>query len=73
MDDAMAVAAGLTLSWGELSPTLSMTVNYVAMAKPGRLAAEARVVKRGRTVMFLEGRLSDAEGRLIATAVANCA
>jgi uncharacterized protein (TIGR00369 family) len=73
MDDAMAIAAGLTLQWGELSPTLSMTVNYVAMAAPGRLLAEARTVKRGRTVMFLEAALTDAEGKLLATAIATCA
>jgi uncharacterized protein (TIGR00369 family) len=73
LDDAMAIAAGLSLGWGELSPTLSMTVNYVAMAGPGRLTAEARIVKRGRTVMFLEATLSDDTGKLIATGVANCA
>jgi uncharacterized protein (TIGR00369 family) len=73
MDDAMAVAAGLTLNWGELTPTLSMTVNYVAMAGPGRLLAQARTVKRGRTVMFLDATLTDDGGKLIATAVATCA
>lgn len=73
MDDVMSVAAGLTLQWGEISPTLEMKVSYIAMAKPGRLLADARIVKRGRSVMFLEGTLNDEAGTLIATASATCA
>jgi uncharacterized protein (TIGR00369 family) len=73
MDDLMSIAAGLTLAWGEISPTLEMKVSYIAMAKPGRLIGEAAIVKRGRTVMFLEATLKDAAGTLIATASATCA
>lgn len=72
MDDLMSIAAGLTLQWGEISPTLEMKVSYIAMAKPGRLLGEARIVKRGRSVMFLEATLTDAAGTLIATATATC-
>ncbi|HRE60140.1 MAG TPA: PaaI family thioesterase [Micropepsaceae bacterium] len=70
MDDVMAIAAGLSLQWGEISPTLEMKTSFLAMAKPGRLMAEAAVLRRGKSVIFIEGRLEDADGRLIATASA---
>ena len=69
MDDVIALAAGLTIEWGQITPTLEMKVNYLAQAKPGtRLVAEARTVRRGGTVIFLEADLKDDAGKLIATA-----
>jgi uncharacterized protein (TIGR00369 family) len=68
MDDAMSLAAGVTAQWGEITPTLEMKVSYLAQAKPGmRLIAEARTVKRGKTVIFLECSLADEGGKAIAT------
>jgi uncharacterized protein (TIGR00369 family) len=68
MDDAMSLAAGVVAQWGEITPTLEMKVSYLAQAKPGmRLIGEARTVKRGRSVIFLECTLSDEAGKLIAT------
>jgi uncharacterized protein (TIGR00369 family) len=68
MDDAMSLAAGVTAQWGEITPTLEMKVSYLAQAKPGmRLIAEARTVKRGRTVIFLECVLADESGKPVAT------
>jgi uncharacterized protein (TIGR00369 family) len=69
MDDVISLAAGLTIEWGQITPTLEMKVSYVAQGKPGiRLIAEARTVRRGGTVIFLEADLKDEAGKLIATA-----
>jgi uncharacterized protein (TIGR00369 family) len=69
MDDVIALAAGLTIEWGQITPTLEMKVSYLAQAKPGsRLIAEARTVRRGGTVIFLDADLKDEAGKLIATA-----
>ncbi len=69
MDDVIALAAGLTIEWGQITPTLEMKVSYLAQGKPGiRLIAEARTVRRGGTVIFLEADLKDEAGKLIATA-----
>ena len=70
MDDIFSVASGLTIAWGQIVPTLEMKVSYLAGAKPGRVIAKARVVKRGRQVIFVEASLADAEGKLLATATA---
>ena len=70
MDDVLAVAAGLVLQWGEIAPTLEMKVSYLSQGAAGRHIAEARVLKRGRQINFLEATLSNADGKLIATSTA---
>ncbi|HEX4861699.1 MAG TPA: PaaI family thioesterase [Rhizomicrobium sp.] len=70
MDDVLAVAAGLVLNWGEIAPTLEMKVSYLAQGAAGRHIAEARVLKRGRQINFLDATLADGSGKLIATATA---
>ena len=67
LDDAMAFAIGLNLDWGQISPTLELKVSMLAPARPGRIYAIGRVVRRGRSVGFVEGSLHDAEGQLLAT------
>jgi uncharacterized protein (TIGR00369 family) len=67
MDDVVATAAGLVAQWGEIAPTLEMKVSYLNQAGAGAHTAEARVIKRGRTVLFLEGALSNEAGKTIAT------
>ena len=69
MDDIISLAAGLQIEWGQITPTLEMKVSYIKQGKPGsRLVAEARTIRRGSKVIFLEADLKDEEGALIATA-----
>jgi uncharacterized protein (TIGR00369 family) len=70
MDDVLAIAAGLVLQWGEIAPTLEMKVSYLAQGSAGRHIAEARVIKRGRQINFLEATLANDAGKVIATASA---
>lgn len=70
LDDAMAVAglvkSGMTL----LMPTLELKTSYLNPAKPGRLLAEGRVLKLGKTIAFLEGKLMTESGELVAVSSA---
>jgi uncharacterized protein (TIGR00369 family) len=69
LDDVISLAAGLAIEWGQITPTLEMKVSYIAQAKPGtRILAEARTIRRGGTVIFLEADLKDETGKLLATA-----
>lgn len=69
LDDVISLAAGLSIEWGQITPTLEMKVSYIAQAKPGtRIQAEARTIRRGGTVIFLEADLKDETGKLLATA-----
>jgi len=68
LDDTMGPAAFI-MSGGKLfTPTISMTVNFIAPGKVGPFVCEAKVVQMGKTVVFVEGRLMDESGTLIATA-----
>lgn len=70
MDDVLAVAAGFIAKWGEIAPTLEMKVSYLNQGAAGRHIAEAKVIKRGRTINFLEATLSRADGKVVATSTA---
>src|SRR3981189_349688 len=48
--------------------TITMTVNFLAPAKPGPLIGEANVAQLGKTVAFVEGRLMAKDGTVLATA-----
>jgi uncharacterized protein (TIGR00369 family) len=68
LDDTMGPAAFI-MSEGKLfTPTISMSVNFLAPGKVGGFVCEAKVVQMGKTVVFVEGRLMDEAGTLIATA-----
>jgi uncharacterized protein (TIGR00369 family) len=70
LDDTMGPAATAHLGGEAFCQTLELKTSFVRPARPGLLYGEGRVVHRGREVVFLEGTLSDADGRLIATASA---
>lgn len=67
LDELMAIALGLSLEWGQISPTLEMKASYIAAGRPGRLIGEGWTVKRGKSVAFIEAELKNADGDLIAT------
>lgn len=68
LDDTMGPAAFI-MSEGKLfTPTISLTVNFLSPGKVGAFECEAKVVQMGKTVVFVEGRLMDGAGTLIATA-----
>jgi uncharacterized protein (TIGR00369 family) len=73
LDDTLGPALVATLGDEEWAPTLDLHVQFLAAARPGPLVGKGRVVRRGRTVAFLAGELSDATGLVIATAVATAA
>ena len=53
---------------GRAGITLEMKTQYLRPALPGRIRAEGRFLKRGRTVNYLESRMTDEGGRLLAVA-----
>jgi acyl-coenzyme A thioesterase PaaI-like protein len=47
-----------------------MKVSYLAQGAAGKHVAEARVIKRGRQINFLEATLATEAGKVIATSSA---
>jgi uncharacterized protein (TIGR00369 family) len=71
LDDTMGPAV-FAMTEGRLyTATITMTVNFLAPAKPGPITGEAEVKQLGRTIAFVEGRLTAEDGTLLATASAS--
>ncbi|MGO9361677.1 MAG: PaaI family thioesterase [Xanthobacteraceae bacterium] len=70
LDEAMGPVASALSGGSILAQTLEMKVSCLSAGRVGPIHAEGRIVKRGREILFLEGRLFDGEGRTIATASA---
>ena len=71
LDDTMGPAV-FAMTEGRLyTATITMTVNFLAPAKPGPITGEAEVKQLGRTIAFVEGRLTAEDGTLLAIASAS--
>lgn len=72
LDDVMSPAAFIMGQGLRFTPTIDMTVSFLAPARIGLLVGEGQVVQLGRSIGFLEGRLWDANGVLVARSTATC-
>jgi uncharacterized protein (TIGR00369 family) len=68
LDDTMGPAVMVMTEGKVFTTTISLTVNFLAPAKPGPITAEAKVTQLGKTIAFVEGRLMAADGTMLATA-----
>jgi len=68
LDDTMGPAVFVMADGKLYTATITMTVNFLAPAKPGTIIGEATVTQLGRTVAFVEGRLMSEDGTVLATA-----
>ncbi|MCC8968555.1 PaaI family thioesterase [Bradyrhizobium sp. Pear76] len=71
LDDTMGPAVFVMTEGRLFTTTITMTVNFLAPAKPGPITGEATVTQLGKTIAFVEGRLTSAEGTLLATATSS--
>ncbi len=67
LDIAMSYAALCMLEEEYLVPSLEIKTTYIAPARPGRLIGTGSVLRKGGTIVFMEGRLHDPDGKLLAT------
>lgn len=68
VDTAMGKAAMSVLPEGQHATSVDVQLRFVRPAWAGSLQAAVAVLKQGRNVIHLEGRVEGDEGRLIATA-----
>jgi len=68
LDDTMGPAVFVMTEGKLYTATITMTVNFLAPAKVGPIVGEAKVTQLGRTIAFMEGRLTAADGTGLATA-----
>jgi acyl-CoA thioesterase len=68
IDAAMAHAV-IALAGPDIVPmSLELKVSFFAPTRPGRVIAEAWIERKGRSTCFVEGRLTDLTGKVLAKA-----
>jgi uncharacterized protein (TIGR00369 family) len=71
LDDTMGPAVFVMTEGKLYTATITMTVNFLAPAKPGPIVGEADVTQLGKTIAFVAGRLMAEDGTVLATATAS--
>ncbi len=71
-DSAMAQALHTVLEPGQGSATIEVKVSFLEAVSDGVLVCEARLIRRGKRVAFLEAKVTDGD-RLVATATGSFA
>ena len=71
-DAAMGLAYATMLAEGETFTTIELKINFLKPVWTGKLRAEGRVIKRGRTVGLVESDVFDTKGSLVARASSTC-
>ena len=68
LDDTMGPAVFVMTEGKLYTATITLNVNFLAPARPGPIVGEANVTQLGKTIAFVEGRLTAEDGALLATA-----
>jgi uncharacterized protein (TIGR00369 family) len=71
-DAAMGYAYAATLAEGETFTTIELKINFLRAVRKATVTAEARVVKAGSTVGYVECDVKDQTGKLVARAASTC-
>ena len=71
-DTAMGIAFTSTLAASESFTTVELKINFFRPVWKAVLRAEGKVVRRGKTVGYVECEISDENGRAIAKASSTC-
>src|ERR1700682_2317093 len=71
-DAAMGFAYASTLGEDETFTTIELKINFLRAVRKATLTAEARVVKAGSTVGYVECDVKDQTGKLVARAASTC-
>lgn len=71
LDDTMGPAVFAATEGALYTATIDMNVSYLKPAKVGPLFGEGQVVQLGKTVAFIEARLTDGDGAIVARATSS--
>jgi acyl-CoA thioesterase len=68
VDYSMGAAAVSALETGQICATIEIKISYLSSVRTGTVRAETEVVRQGRQIVFLESKVRDEAGKLVATA-----
>ncbi|MCI0856483.1 MAG: PaaI family thioesterase [Chloroflexi bacterium] len=67
VDYSMGSAVQPDLPEGEYCATIEAKINYLSAVREGTLTVDTEVVKQGRNIAFTESKVTDEQGKLVAT------
>ena len=70
---SMGGATMSVLPPGDICATIEIKISYLASVRGGILTCVTDVIKQGRKIVFLESKVMDASGKLVATATGSFA
>jgi len=73
VDYSMGGATMSVLPPGEICATIEIKISYLAGVRGGKLTCNTEIIKRGKSVVFLESKVREAEGGLVAAATGSFA
>ena len=68
IDELFSTAVASMLEAGELAMTAEFKVTFLSALTPGRLEGTARVIRRSRSLVFLETQVAGEDGQAAVTA-----
>jgi uncharacterized protein (TIGR00369 family) len=68
LDAAMSHAVFTNIDDVIALPTLELKISYLRASLAGSFSAKGKIIRAGKSIVFLEGELFDAQGELTATA-----
>ncbi len=71
-DAAMGFAYASTLGEDDTFTTIELKINFLRAVRKATLTAEAKVVKAGSTLGYVECEIKDQTGKLVAKAASTC-
>ena len=73
VDYSMGGATMAVLPPGDICATIEVKISYLASVRNGTLTANTSIIKQGKRVVFLESKVTDESGRIVATATGSFA
>ena len=73
VDYSMGGAVVSVLPADEICATIEIKISYLASVRGGVLTCDTNIIKRGRKVVFLESRVTDGAGKIVAAATGSFA
>ncbi len=73
VDSCMGAVTMSSLPPGDTCATIEIKISYLAGVRGGTLTADTHIIKQGRRVVFLESKVTDESGRLVAAATGSFA
>lgn len=71
LDEAMGSLITAVSGGTEFPTTITVSVDFIRPALPGKIIGEGRITKKGRKIAFLEGKLFAPDGKLLARSTAS--